>query len=184
MSGKRRRRISMESDDEGESNDTLEGIKHFNTVVVNRLVHTVNPRFDTMDKNSDEIKQKIAAHHDETQYVHRKHQDQARMLATLNEKINNLQAINDDQNTTIQALHGDIRNLQDSALGDCAGLFERIKEKVSTVKSIAHDLRDEARKSNGELEALKSRVAAIETDMSTIKDLLLEIKGSIKKHRS
>ena len=205
MSSKRRRVRSLESDEDDDatsSNFVIESTKHFNTILVGQLMTTVSPRFDTVDKGVDEIKHKITAHHDETQYVHRKHHDQARMIAVLNEKVNALQAGRDDDKSTILSLHEDIRNLQDSALGDCAGLFEHIKDRMSSVKTSSNDTREEVKKINGnletmnrmvldavqksnsELESLKGRVTTMENDLSFIKELLIEIKTGIKKQRN
>jgi len=144
MPPKRKRVRCIESDDEDSQAVLLDAIKD-----------SLNPKIENV---ADEIKYEIHLSRDETQYVHKKHHDQARMLAILNQKLEAEQKKNSDQDMVIRNLNEDIKTLQDNALGDCAGMFDQVNARLRTVI-------DEQRE-------IKKNMKSMKEDIKTIKSLL------------
>jgi type II secretory pathway component PulC len=110
----------------------------------------------------------IEFHHTETQYVHRKNNDQARMLAVLNERIEDKNAVIKEKDAVIKAkdamiarlnaenakLREDVRMVQETALADSTQLFEEIKKDCAKSK---RDIKDIKAGQAENLKVLKAR---------------------------
>jgi type II secretory pathway component PulC len=160
----RKRRISDESDNEDDflnavsltvkeatSNTVIPEVKNLAERISNvpqAMVTAVRPKLD-------DISDAIASHHTETQYVHRKNNDQARMLAVLNERIEDKNAVIKEKDAVIKAkdamiarlnaenakLREDVRMVQETALADSTQLFEDIKKDGAKTKRDIKDIK-------------------------------------------
>jgi chromosome segregation ATPase len=159
MPTKRKRLISNNTDSDDEE-DFLKTVSLAVTTLTSKSiipeVKTLSERLSNVPQATvtamrpklDDISDAIASHHSETQYVHQKHGDQARMLVVLNKRVDALQAEitrlgaeKDHLNAEKDTLHRDVRMIQGTALADSTQLFEKIKRDVKKMKGDIEDLK-------------------------------------------
>jgi len=160
MATKRKRVRCIESDDEEDSQGNIKDyIREATQNSTRNVVQSMAPKIDTI---ANEIKYEIHVSRDDTQYMHKKHHDQARMLAILNEKLEKEQSRN-------LSLNEDIKTLQDNALGDCAGMFDQVNSRLRTVIDEQREIKKNMKSMKEDIKTMKNDV---KEDIETIKSLL------------
>jgi uncharacterized protein (DUF305 family) len=132
MSTKRRRVKAVDSDEEDIQDNTKRYIREATQTSTRDVVRAVGPKIESA---AIELKHEIHLSRDETQYVYKKHHDQATMLAILNRKLEQRDATIAVQNTIIREQARDIRTMRENALGECDVMFGQVNAKQTTLES-------------------------------------------------
>jgi len=166
MKGARKRVFSQDSDEDTTPTPPMktsrDNILKKVSITIHETTSKLLPKFTeaisdvpqatlaVMHPKLDTISDAIESHHNETQYVYQKHNDQARMIAVLNKRVDALQedktrleTEKDQLNAEKDTLHRDVRMIQGTALADSSHFFEEIKKEMKKLKRDVKDIKEE-----------------------------------------
>jgi hypothetical protein len=176
MSTKRKRVRTVESDEEDTEDNTKHFVKEAIQISTRNIVRAVGPKIEAVGPKIEsaaiDIKNEIHISRDETQYVYKKHHDQATMLAILNRKLEQRDTTIAAQNVIIREQARDIRTMRENALGECAVMFGQLNAKHATLEIKV----DNAINDIGALiEEVKKNEESRDEDTKNIKSLLEDL---------